>query len=240
METILRVQELTKRYGDFTAVDRVSFQVQEGEIVGLLGPNGAGKTTTIHMLLSLLEPTEGKIEVFDRELFSHREEILEKVNFVAPYAGLPHNLSVRENLTVFGLLYGIKNLREKIEALLKDFHLLEFRDSRTGILSSGEQTRLALAKAFLNSPKLLLLDEPTVSLDPAIARELRQAIYYRMKEIKGAVVWTSHNMREVETMCTRIIFLLHGKIVADDTPENLKKTFQKQDLEDIFVSLAHQ
>lgn len=237
---ILKVEGLTKRYGELTVVDHISFHIEEGEVVGLIGPNGAGKTTTIHMLLSLLEPTEGNIEIFGQDLSRHRVRILEKVNFTAPYAALPHNLSIRENLIVFALLYNVPNVREKVEALIRDFRLTQFRNTKTGALSSGEQTRLALAKAFLNNPKLLLLDEPTASLDPVVAKEFRVHIQERMKALEGAILWTSHNMREIETMCTRVIFLLHGKIVADDTPENLRRKFQKQDLEDIFVSLAHQ
>jgi ABC-2 type transport system ATP-binding protein len=153
---------------------------------------------------------------------------------------LPHNLTPYENLKVFGLFYGVKNWKAKVESLLEEFHLQDFRNARTGSLSSGEQMRLVLAKAFLNDPKLLLLDEPTSSLDPAVARELRQKIYYKMEENNGSILWTSHNMREIETMCDRIIFLAHGKIVANDTAENLKKTFRKDDLEEIFITIAQQ
>lgn len=235
---VLRVEGLTKRYGDFTAVDRISFSVYEGKIVGLLGPNGAGKTTTIQMLLSLLSPTEGRIEVFGKELWAHRETILENVSFAAPYASLPYNLTVYENLMVFATLYGVRGYRERVERMLTEFRLQEFRDQRSGGLSSGEQTRLSLAKAFLNRPRLLLLDEPTSSLDPSIARELRREIYERTQAMRGAVLWTSHNMREVEVMCDRVVFLRRGRIIADDTPENLRKRFRQDDLEDVFISLA--
>ena len=235
---ILKVEGLTKSYGDFMAVDHISFEVRKGEVVGLIGPNGAGKTTTIHMLLSLLEPTEGNIEIFGQDLSKHRLSILEKINFAAPYAALPHNLSIRENLIVFALLYSVPNARERVEALIRDFRLTQFKNTKTGALSSGEQTRLGLAKAFLNNPKLLLLDEPTASLDPLVAKEFRAHIQERMKALGGAILWTSHNMREIETMCTRIIFLLAGKIVADDTPENLRRKFQKQDLEEVFLSVV--
>jgi ABC-2 type transport system ATP-binding protein len=238
MNVILKVENLTKAYGELTVVDHISFQIQEGEVVGLIGPNGAGKTTTIHMLLSLLEPSQGTIEVFVQDLSKHRVRILEKINFAAPYAALPHNLSIRENLLVFALLYNVPNVRERVEALIQDFRLTKFRNTKTGALSSGEQTRLGLAKAFLNNPQLLLLDEPTASLDPLVAKEFRSHIQERMKAVQGAILWTSHNMREIETMCTRVIFLLHGKIVADDTPENLRRKFQKQDLEEIFLSVT--
>ena len=240
MARILKVENLTKRYNGLTAVDHISFEVGEGEIVGLVGPNGAGKTTTIQMLLSLVEPSEGRIEVFGRDLASHREAILEKMNFAAPYAALPYNLTVYENLMVFSFLYGVRHRKAKIESLLDEFRLTEFRHQRTGALSSGEQTRVGLAKAFLNDPKLLLLDEPAASLDPVIARALRSRVAQRIKAAQGAIVWTSHNMREIETMCDRIIFLSRGRVVADDTLENLRRRFNRQDLEEIFITLAEE
>ena len=238
MSVVLKVENLTKRYGKTTAVDHISFEVNEGEVVGFLGPNGAGKSTTIHMLLSLLEPTEGSIEIFEKNLATHREEILQNMNFATSYSMLPHNLTPLENLKVSALFYGVKNWKERAGSLIEEFNLGSFKNVRTGSLSSGEQMRLVLAKAFLNNPKLLLLDEPTSSLDPAVARDLRQKIYYKMEENGGTIIWTSHNMREIEAMCDRVIFLAYGKIVANDTPENLKKTFQKNDLEEIFITIA--
>lgn len=240
MSVVLKVENLTKRYGKTAAVDHISFEMEEGEVLGLLGPNGAGKSTTIHMLLSLLEPTEGSIEIFGKNLASHREEILQNMNFATSYSMLPHNLTPLENLKVSALLYGVKNWREKANCLLEEFDLTAFKNARTGGLSSGEQMRLVLAKAFLNNPKLLLLDEPTSSLDPAVARDLRQKIYYTMEENNGTILWTSHNMREIEAMCDRVIFLAHGNIVAADTPENLKKAFRQNDLEEIFITIAEQ
>jgi ABC-2 type transport system ATP-binding protein len=238
--TILEVSDLTKRYGEFTAVDRISFTVNAGEIVGLLGPNGAGKTTTIHMLLSLLSPTAGTIRVFGKELWEHREEILQAMNFAAPYAALPYNLTVFENLMFFATLYGVPRHRERAEQMLAEFQLEPFRRQRAGSLSSGEQMRLALAKAFLNTPRLLLLDEPTVSLDPAVARELRGEIQARTAREEGAILWTSHNMREIESMCDRIIFLRGGRIIADDSPGRLRAQFETKDLEELFISLAEE
>lgn len=238
MSIILSVKNLTKTYKDFTAVNDVSFEVREGEVVGLLGPNGAGKTTTIHMILGLLTPSSGSIQIFGQNLRDNREEVLARMNFAAPYAALPYNLTVYQNLAVFALLYGIRDYKEKITILLKEFGLAQFRGHKTGALSSGEQTRLVLAKAFLNDPKFLLFDEPTASLDPAIARELRATIYKKTEELQGAILWTSHNMREMETMCDRILFLSHGKIVASGTPEELRSKFGKQDLEEVFISLV--
>ena len=239
MSTILKVENLTKIYNGLTAVDNISFEASEGEIVGLVGPNGAGKTTIIQILLSLLEPTAGKIEIFEKDFSSHRQDILSNMNFVAPYASLPYNMTVRENLLVFAMIYGVQDYRNRMNSLIEEFELAKFKNNRSGSLSSGEQTRLGLAKAFLNNPKLLLLDEPTSSLDPAISNRLREKIHKRMKAIKGAVLWTSHDMREIETVCDRVIFLFHGKIVASGTPKDLQKLFNKKNLEEIFLDLAN-
>ena len=240
MVTILRVTNLTKQYNSFTAVNRISFEVKEGEIVSLLGPNGAGKTTTIQMLLSLVSPTSGDIEVFGKNLKEHREELLAMMNFTAPYSLLPYNLTPREALTVFSLLYGVRNYRERVKSLVDEFNLGELVNKKIGQLSSGEQMRLGVAKAFVNNPKLLLLDEPTASLDPPTARQLRTRILNLIRESRGAVLWTSHNMREVETVSDRIIFLSRGRVVADDTPQNLKKRFGQEDLEEIFIIIANE
>lgn len=238
MGVILRVKNLTKQYNNFTAVNRISFEMKEGEIVGLLGPNGAGKTTTLQMLLTLVSPTGGNIEIFGKNLKEHREELLSKMNFTAPYSLLPYNLTPKEGLTVFSLLYGVRNYKEKVKFLLEEFDLSELVDKKIGQLSSGEQMRLGLAKAFVNNPKLLLLDEPTASLDPAVARELRTKILKLIRQNGGAILWTSHNMREIETVSDRIIFLSRGQIIADDTPQNLKKQFRQEDLEEIFITIA--
>lgn len=238
MPAILEIEQLTKRYKDSLAVDHVSFEIGEGEVVGLVGPNGAGKTTIIHMILSLVEPTSGKIRIFGKDLAVAREEILERLNFATPYATLPSNLTVYENLKVFSFFYGVGNYKVKIEELIKDFHLENFKNTRTGMLSSGEQMRVNLAKAFLNDPKLLLLDEPTASLDPAIAWDLRNKIYEKMKLLKGAVLWTSHNMGEIEEMCDRVIFLMRGNIADEGTPHALRERFGKSNLEDIFLQIV--
>ena len=240
MTTILLVKDLTKRYNGFTAVDNISFEVKEGEIVSLLGPNGAGKTTTIQMLLALVSPTGGDIEIFGKNLQGHREELLARMNFTAPYSLLPYNLTAREGLTVFSFLYGVRKHRERVRFLLDEFDLGALANKKIGQLSSGEQMRLGVAKAFVNDPKLLLLDEPTASLDPPTARELRAKILKLIRESSGAVLWTSHNMREVETVSERIIFLSRGRIMADDSPRNLKKRFNEEDLEEIFITIARE
>jgi ABC-2 type transport system ATP-binding protein len=238
MATILRVSDLTKQYGNLTAVDHVSFEVKEREIVSLLGPNGAGKTTIIQMLLTLVAPTSGDIEIFGKNLDDHREELLSMMNFTAPYSLLPYNLTPKESLTVFSLLYGVQDYKERAKFLIDEFGLGELADKKIGRLSSGEQMRIGIAKAFVNNPRLLLLDEPTASLDPFIARELRVKILRLVQAAGGAVLWTSHNMREIEEVSDRIIFLSRGQIVADDTPENLKNRFGQEDLEEIFISIS--
>ena len=238
MTTILRVREITKQYGSLTAVDRASFEIAEGEIVSLLGPNGAGKTTIIQMLLTLVSPTSGDIEIFRKTLKGHREELLSMMNFTAPYSVLPYNLTTKEALTVFSLLYGVRNYRERVSFLIDEFELGQLADKKVGRLSSGEQMRIGIAKAFVNNPRLLLLDEPTASLDPVIARELRAKILKLVRKAGGAILWTSHNMREIEQVSDRIIFLSQGKIVADDSPDNLKNSFGQEDLEEIFITIG--
>lgn len=238
MAAVVRVKNLTKQYGNLTAVNRISFEIEEGEIVSLLGPNGAGKTTTIHMLLTLVSPTSGEIEIFGRNLKDHREELLAMMNFTAPYSLLPYNLTTKEALTVFALLYGVKNYRERTEALIDEFELGQLAAKKIGRLSSGEQMRIGMAKAFVNSPRLLLLDEPTASLDPVAARDLRGKVLRLVEAAGGSVLWTSHNMREIEQVSDKVIFLSLGKIVACDTPENLKDRFGQEDLEEVFVNIA--
>src|SRR5581483_8834220 len=210
-----------KSYGAVAAVDRISFEVRPNEIVGLLGPNGAGKTTTINMVLGVLEPTSGTIRIGTTDLRRNRSKALERTNFAAVYAPLPGNLTVAENLHVFGLLYGVRGLRARIEEVLADFDLQRFRNVKCGVLSSGEQTRVGLAKAILNSPHLLLLDEPTASLDPASARDVRKRIRAMVTACQAGALWTSHNMLEVQEVCDRVLFLSRGRILLDGDPRAL-------------------
>ena len=237
---VLSVRRLCKRYGEKFAVDDVSFQVSRNEIVGLLGPNGAGKTTTINMILSVLEPTSGTVEIEGIPLATQRSRALERTNFAAVYAPLPGNLTVSQNLRVFGMMYGVKNLSERIENLLSAFELLRFRNVKCGLLSSGEQTRVSLAKAMLNRPHLLLLDEPTASLDPATAREIRASIREFAHRGEGGVLWTSHNMYEVSEVCDRVLFLSHGKVLLEGNPKTLPEEHGKETLEDLFVTVARE
>ena len=239
LSPILQVKNLTKEYKDTRAVDGISFAVHQGEIVGLLGPNGAGKTTTISMLLSVLEPTSGSIEILGLDLKKERDKVLEQINFGAVYAHVPGNQTVWQNLYIFGLLYSVKNLRTRIQELVKELDLEKFRDTKVGVLSSGEQTRVTLAKAMLNKPKLLLLDEPTASLDPSSALLIREKI--RAYAHAGAgILWTSHNMHEVETVCDRVLFLSHGKILLEGNPHTLPQEHGKKNLEELFITVARE
>jgi ABC-2 type transport system ATP-binding protein len=237
---ILSVSRLRKDYGGTVAVDDVSFSVSPHEILGLLGPNGAGKTTTINMILGVLEPTSGAIAIDGCDLARRRRQALERTNFAAVYAPLPGNLTVAQNLRVFGMLYGVRPLNERIEFVLRQFDLVRFRGTKCGVLSSGEQTRVELAKAMLNQPRLLLLDEPTASLDPATAREIRAAIREFAERTDVGVLWTSHNMAEVAAVCHRVLFLSRGKILLEGDPRTLPAAHGHPTLEDLFVAVARE
>ncbi len=228
--SILSVSNLTKFFSTkekkFTAVDNISFDLKEGEILGLLGPNGAGKTTTIQMLLGVLTPTSGEIKYFGKEFEKHREEILEQVNFSSTYTNLPWDLTVKENLTFIAYLYQINNRQEKIKKIVKNFRLEKLFNQSMKELSAGQLTRVNLAKAFINFPKVLLLDEPTASLDPEVADYIRKFLLEERKKFQVSIILTSHNMSEVEEVCDRVIFINQGKSLANDTPENLAKTIK--------------
>lgn len=237
---VLSVKDLRKVYGQTLAVDGISFDIGHNEIVGLLGPNGAGKTTTINMVLGVLEPSSGTIYIEDIDIGTDRSRALLRTNFAAVYAPLPGNLTVFQNLRVFGLLYGVKDLSERIETLLVQFDLGRFRDVKCGLLSSGEQTRVGLAKAMLNSPHLLLLDEPTASLDPATARDIRMKIRDFATQGGVGVLWTSHNMYEVADVCDRVLFLSRGKILLEGDPKTLPREHGKETLEELFIAVARE
>ena len=239
-DAVLGVASLCKSYAHVTAVEQVSFAVRRNEIVGLLGPNGAGKTTTINMILGVLAPTSGTITIAGIDLARRRSQALAHTNFAAVYATLPGNLTVTQNLRFFGLIYGIADLGRRIETLLEKFDLQSFRDTRCGVLSSGEQTRVALAKALLNRPELLLLDEPTASLDPSAAQTIRQQIRDLAREENCGILWTSHNMYEVEEVCDRVLFLSHGKILLEGDPRALPGQHGAHSLEELFIQLARE
>lgn len=237
---ILSVERLCKEYGGNVAVDHISFAVRHNEIVGLLGPNGAGKTTTISMILGVLQASSGSIRIDGLDLVSQRSQALQRTNFAAVYAPLPGNLTVAQNLRIFGLMYGVAQLPARIEEVLQQFDLLHFRDVRCGVLSSGEQTRAALAKAMLNRPHLLLLDEPTASLDPATARDIRSRVRDFVKADGAGVLWTSHNMYEVEEVCDRVLFLSRGKVLLQGDPRTLPGEYGKASLEELFIAVARE
>jgi ABC-2 type transport system ATP-binding protein len=236
--TLLEVEHLTKRFDGVTAVDDVSFSAQRGEILGLLGPNGAGKTTTIQLLLGLTAPTSGRVRIFGLELASRRREILQRVNFSSAYISLPFNLSVRENLEVFARLYGVRDRRQRIAQVLDLFEIPEVAGTVTGKLSSGQVTRVNLCKAFLNDPEILFLDEPTASLDPDIAEKVRSALKRVQRERGVTIVYTSHNMREIELVCDRVIFLSRGRVVASGTPREILERADAESLEKVFITIA--
>ena len=238
--TVLAVAQLRKSYGGTTAVDGVTFAVGHNEIVGLVGPNGAGKTTIINMILGVLEPSSGTIQVGGVDISANRSRALQHTNFAAVYAPLPGNLTVYENLRVFGLIYGVAGLRARIDALLAQFELERFRNVKCGVLSSGEQTRVGLAKAMLNRPRLLLLDEPTASLDPAAARDIRARIHESVAQASTGILWTSHNMYEVQEVCHRVLFLSRGRILLEGDPRTLPDEHGKTSLEELFVTVARE
>ena len=237
---VVEVKNLIKKFGKITAVNDLSFSIEEGKITGLLGPNGAGKTTTIQMLLDLVTPTSGSIKIFGKEMQENREEILGKINFSSPYVSLPGNLKVWENLYTFARLYGVKDIKKKVDELAQFFGIKKMMNKMTSSLSTGQLTRLNLAKALLNEPKLLLLDEPTSSLDPDIADRTRKLLKKIQKERKVTILYTSHNMDEVEELCERVIFLQKGKIVDDDSPHKLKKKYGFNDLNEVFLKISRE
>jgi ABC-2 type transport system ATP-binding protein len=239
-EAVLEVKDLRKKFAHMLAVDGVSFRVGKGEIVGLLGPNGAGKTTTINMVLGVLEPTTGSIHIDGIDLHKERAAALGKTSFAAVYAQVPGNLSILENLRIFGHLYDVPNQKARIEEVIKDFDLEKFRNTKAGVLSSGEGTRVALAKAMLNRPKLLLLDEPTASLDPSSARTVREQILAYARQGSGGVLWTSHNMYEVTDVCDRVLFISHGKVLLEGNPKTLPQENGKTNLEELFIAVARE
>jgi ABC-2 type transport system ATP-binding protein len=234
IEDILEVKNLTKQFGDFIAVNDISFSLKKGEILGFLGPNGAGKTTTIQMLLDVMGPTCGSIHYFGKSLKTHRSEILKNVNYSSAYISLPWSFTVHEVLKVYANLYEVNDKEKRINKLLSEFEIEHLKKEIVGNLSAGEKARLLLTKAFLNYPSVILLDEPTASLDPDIAVKIRQFLINQRKQYNVSMLFTSHNMEEVEEMCDDVIFLNHGKIIAKDKPENLSKQIPESEIEFMF------
>jgi ABC-2 type transport system ATP-binding protein len=234
----IEVSHLSKRFAAVTAVDNVSFQVPAGATVGLLGGNGAGKTTTLSMLLGLLVPSQGQVTVLGEDMLRRRGAVLPRMNFSSPYVDLPHRLTVRQNLRVYGLLYGMRRTRERIEALAADLGLESLLDRPTGTLSAGQRTRVQLAKALVNEPSLLLFDEPTASLDPDTGDWVRSYIESYRARVGATLLIASHNMGEVERLCDAVLMMREGRIVDTGSPEALIRRYGRQTLEEVFLDIA--
>jgi ABC-2 type transport system ATP-binding protein len=234
----IEVEHLVKVYKTTRAVDDVSFRIARGSVTGLLGGNGAGKTTTIAVIMGLVLPTSGRVRVLGCSMPDQSAEVLGRMNFESPYVDMPMRLTVRQNLTVFGRLYAVENLRERIEALASDLDLKEFLDRANGKLSAGQKTRVALAKALINQPDLLLLDEPTASLDPDTADWIRRHLETYRKAHGATILLASHNMLEVERLCDRVIIMKRGRIEDDDSPDNIMVRYNRATLEEVFLDVA--
>ena len=235
---ILQADKLVKTFGTFTALDGLSFTVGEGEALGLLGVNGAGKTTAMNLILGLTTPSSGSVHIFGKEFWQNRIEILRQVNFTSAYTALPSNLLVWQNLLVFAKLYKVPRPKQRVEELLDLLDISHLRKSVTGRLSAGESTRVNLAKALLNRPRLLLLDEPTASLDPDIADRVRKLLRQLQRDHGLSILYTSHNMRDIHEVCDRLIFLHAGKVLAEGTPGEIHEKFNRDSLEDLFIGVA--
>jgi len=238
MNYLVEVKNLKKNYSSKEAVRGISFNIQEEQILGLLGPNGSGKTTTIGMLLGLLKPSTGEIKIDKMNFETNRIDILSKINFISPYIELPKKLTVKQNLTVYGKLYNIKNLKERIEYLTEKLRLDELLNRVTGELSSGQKNRVSLAKALVNKPKVLFLDEPTASLDPEIGDFVRSFLETYKKENKISILLASHNMNEVTRLCKSILMMKDGVIIDKGSPSDLIKKHGRKNLEEVFLKLS--
>ena len=235
---VIAVDNLVKRYGNTLAVGGISFSVEPGATAALLGGNGAGKTTTLSMLLGLLLPSEGSVRVFGEDMLRHRHRVLPRINFSSPYADLPHRLTVRQNLAVYARLYGLSRRRERIEMLAHDLQITAFLDRPAGKLSAGQKTRVALAKAMLNEPELLLLDEPTASLDPDAGDWVRSYLENYRARTGATMLLASHNMSEVERLCSQVMMMKAGLIVDRGSPSELIDRYGRTNLEEVFLHIA--
>ena len=238
MENLVEVKNLKKNYGSKEAVKNISFSIKKDEILGLLGPNGSGKTTTIGMLLGLLKPTNGEIFIDGKKIEKNRIEILKKINFISPYIELPKKLTVKQNLIVYGKLYNVLNIKDRIEYLVEKLRLSDLLNRVTGELSSGQKNRASLAKALINNPSVLFLDEPTASLDPEIGDFVRTFLENYKKEKKISILLASHNMNEVTRLCRSILMMKDGVIIDKGNPEELIKKHGRKNLEEVFLKLS--
>jgi len=238
----IEIKNLNKKYNNILAVKNINFNIREGSIVGLLGPNGCGKTTTIGMMLGLIKPSSGSVLINGQNIESekNRTKILEKVNFISPYVELPKKLTVEENLKVYGRMYGVNNLQNKILDLMKQLNLLEFRKRKTGELSSGQKNRVSLAKALINDPEILLLDEPTASLDPDVGDYIRSYIENFASKKNTTILLASHNMNEVERLCNQVMMMKNGEIIDKGTCDDLIKKHGRKNLEETFLKIVRE
>ena len=238
----IEIKNLKKNYNNISAVKNVNFNIKKGSIIGLLGPNGCGKTTTIGMLLGLIKPTMGTVFINGKNIENENDRIniLEKMNFISPYIELPKKLTVEENLKVYGRMYGVNNLQEKIFNLMKELNLTDFKERKTGELSSGQKNRVSLAKALINDPEILLLDEPTASLDPDVGDYIRSYIENFASKKNATILLASHNMNEVERLCHEVMMMKNGEIIDKDTCNNLINKHGRKNLEEVFLKIVRE
>jgi len=238
--TTIEISNLSKKFNNTLAVKNINFKINKGEIIGLLGPNGCGKSTTIGMMLGLIKPTSGSVKINQKNIENYRTSLLEKMNFISPYIELPKKLTVEENLQVYGRLYGVKDLNKKIYNLMEKLKLIKFKSKKTGELSSGQKNRVSLAKALVNDPEILLLDEPTASLDPDIGDNIRSFIEEFAANKNTTILLASHNMNEVERLCKEVMMMKNGEIIDKGKIKDLVNKHGRKNLEEVFLKIARE
>ena len=239
-EITIEINNLNKKYKNTLAVKNINFKIKKGSIVGLLGPNGCGKSTTIGMMLGLIKPTSGEVIINNKNIENNRTDLLQKINFISPYIELPKKLTIEENLKVYGRMYGVKNLNEKIAELTEKLNLTEFKKRKTGELSSGQKNRVSLAKALINDPEILLLDEPTASLDPDVGDYVRSIIEKFSSDNKKTILIASHNMDEVERLCDEVMMMKNGEIIDKGKSSDLVDKHGRKNLEEVFLKIVRE
>ena len=237
-EIVIEINNLSKMYKNILAVKNINFKISKGSIIGLLGPNGCGKSTTIGMMLGLIKPTSGEVLISNKNIEKDRTDLLQKMNFISPYIELPKKLTIEENLKVYGRMYGVKNLKDKIDELMEKLNLVEFKKRKTGELSSGQKNRVSLAKALINDPEILLLDEPTASLDPDVSDYVRGIIENFASNNKKTILIASHNMSEVERLCDEVLMMKNGQIIDKGKSVDLIKNHGRKNLEEVFLKIV--